>query len=1233
MSEAVSIRVIARFRPVNGREREEAKRLGWSTKKLNPFSVREERAVEVAPDAEQGRKAPVCFTTDHVLVDCDQRTAFETIALPTVKDCLRGINGTIFAYGQTGSGKTWSMFGPEISPEIAEKPENIQNMGIIPRSSFYVFTELSNHPKVSKFEVKITALEIYVGNQIRDLLHPQTASKNLRMREGQNGVFVQGLRPKTVSSVSDVLQCIELANAHRTVSATKMNATSSRSHSIFSFMINCQLVEGGKKQSKLNFADLAGSEKVGKTGATGHRLKEGAAINKSLTVLGRVIKALAKKELAPFRESSLTYILKDSLSGNTKTTLLVCLSPHRFNTPETINTLQFASRAKMIKNKVKVNKVLTTKDLQREIKRLQKEVVTLKDNLRKKATSITNVDAPKEGLPYCRLKISSQEEPSNDSQYILRRKEVQKEIKAIVQKGGLEGLIVETKIRRSISKEAKTVKRNKKKPAPSGLASISENEELKEIIKPLVVHLCFQPSESFSGENLIEAKEMFLAQMSNQGGLFASCEIEQGFADPAEYGSSLAPAVQRQIVQELNVCTQEKEMLEKQAAKMKDENFELQRQIDSFNVSKLDESEKIADLEEKVRLQEGELRKLKTLTMSQDIKSQKEFNSRPRLRRAHHKTGVNINAKDLPGQGNFLSPLLTLSPTSDSFGSYNFPSKPKRRVSRLRRTLSTREEFGQMKASDLFDVQKQMLDDFKIVCQELQTEDHKVTSRLIDIGTIARHTINQIQILSDEAFETGKDHESYISKLKEQLETRHNELDEAYLQLESFRSALENQELFLGVSGHPRITPRHSLEAGEKKDLAKEILNSDNADEILRNMLELPTGDPGITRKKVEKSARFQFPSPRNKLQSPTFLGHESYKEVVNLVSKKVTLLHREFAASNANFDVDLASPKSNATLVADDWFDDEKEVIDWDVDDVAKWLATIEDGALDRFIEMFEIHSITGEALLSLTRKDLKHDFNMEREHIKMFFKALARKDEFVRQRLEDTQRSKAKSRRKRLQKKVRGQLNVHSTFVVNDAYQKMLEREMQKEFGPKAPKKKLYPGDLVELANNRSGRVMFMGNLEGKDGDYIGVEVIKGDGKNNGSFEKKRYFKTLEGRGLFTRLTRIKKVLSIEKLKDLYNFEYNSDDDMADDESEKRRKRFRHHARGQEESESSSFDTSNNFIPVYNDSDSSIDFSLSESDSEDDTETVLFANHGRQFSAIPTTIHAGYAKLDLRR
>eukprot|EP00494_Astrolonche_serrata_P029426 UN29693 len=104
-----------------------------------------------------------------------------------------------------------------------------------------------------------------------------------------------------------------------------MNATSSRSHSILSFTINVEMCSGQKKQAKLNFADLAGSEKVGKTGAKGDRLKEGAAINKSLTVLGRVISALAKKDHAPFRDSNLTYVLKDSLQGNTKTTLLVCL--------------------------------------------------------------------------------------------------------------------------------------------------------------------------------------------------------------------------------------------------------------------------------------------------------------------------------------------------------------------------------------------------------------------------------------------------------------------------------------------------------------------------------------------------------------------------------------------------------------------------------------------------------------------------------------------------------------------------------------------------------------------------------------------------------------------------------------------------------------------------------------------------------------------------------------------
>ena len=127
------------------------------------------------------------------------------------------------------------MFGPEVSPEAMMQEGTVEMMGLIPRSCFWLFEQLENHPAIDKYEVKVSALEIYVGNQLRDLIHP--ATKGLKIRDGVRGVVVQGLQREVVSSVIDVLQYIEIANSHRTVSATKMNATSSRSHSLFTFVV------------------------------------------------------------------------------------------------------------------------------------------------------------------------------------------------------------------------------------------------------------------------------------------------------------------------------------------------------------------------------------------------------------------------------------------------------------------------------------------------------------------------------------------------------------------------------------------------------------------------------------------------------------------------------------------------------------------------------------------------------------------------------------------------------------------------------------------------------------------------------------------------------------------------------------------------------------------------------------------------------------------------------------
>ena len=177
------------------------------------------------------------------------------------------------------------MFGPEPLGEVREETQHL--LGVVPRCCARIFVELQNDPKVAQFKVDVSFYEIYIHNEIRDLLHPaMKGDPPLKVRDGPKGVFIENLRGETANNLEDILALIALANSHRTVSSTKMNATSSRSHSVMKVGVRIQRKDGSRCKSQINFCDLAGSEKVGKTGATGQTLREAQAINQSLTALG-----------------------------------------------------------------------------------------------------------------------------------------------------------------------------------------------------------------------------------------------------------------------------------------------------------------------------------------------------------------------------------------------------------------------------------------------------------------------------------------------------------------------------------------------------------------------------------------------------------------------------------------------------------------------------------------------------------------------------------------------------------------------------------------------------------------------------------------------------------------------------------------------------------------------------------------------------------------------------------
>jgi len=298
----------------------------------------------------------------------DQMKVYEALGKEVLDNAWNGYHCCLFAYGQTGAGKSYSMIGYGI------------NKGIVPISANEIFERIKqNDNPYKKYEVTVSMLEIY-NEKTQDLLieAQKRPSAGLKIRENKTmGVYVEGLSKHPVDCYQAIEDKMEEGNKNRTIGSTLMNATSSRAHTIITIefkqveMINNRKSE---KFSVINLVDLAGSEKAGQTGATGDRLKEGCAINKSLTVLGQVISVLADKSsgkekgtVVPYRDSALTRILQNALGGNSKTIMICALSPASSNYEETLSTLRYADRAKRIQNKAVINESAQDK-LIRELK-------------------------------------------------------------------------------------------------------------------------------------------------------------------------------------------------------------------------------------------------------------------------------------------------------------------------------------------------------------------------------------------------------------------------------------------------------------------------------------------------------------------------------------------------------------------------------------------------------------------------------------------------------------------------------------------------------------------------------------------------------------------------------------------------------------------------------------------------------------------------------------------------
>lgn len=365
MTKAESVKVAVRCRPLNSKEREKGElEIVSVDQQLNVISVRDPREPESSK--------PKTFAFDFAYgQNSTQKQVYDQCASGIVSSVLEGYNGTIFAYGQTGTGKTHTMDG--------DRKSSLQK-GIMPRAFEHIFTVIKG-TEGKQFLVRCSMLELY-NEEIRDLL--SKSDEKLKIRRTQDGVvLVEGLSNHEVKDAEECLKLLDKGANSKAVASTDMNERSSRSHCIFTVIVECsEPRDDGDPhitKGKLNLVDLAGSERQKKTNATGKQFKEACSINLSLVTLGNVIQALVEKNSShvPYRDSKLTILLEDSLGGNAKTMMVAAIGPAGYNYDETKNTLMYADRAKRIKNAPKINE--NPKDA--KIREMQEEIEKLKMRL------------------------------------------------------------------------------------------------------------------------------------------------------------------------------------------------------------------------------------------------------------------------------------------------------------------------------------------------------------------------------------------------------------------------------------------------------------------------------------------------------------------------------------------------------------------------------------------------------------------------------------------------------------------------------------------------------------------------------------------------------------------------------------------------------------------------------------------------------------------------------------
>lgn len=390
VSNSGNVRVVVRVRPFVEREVQQGKQsiihissAEQSVDIIKPATYENSSNHSLGPKRLETKH----FFFDHALCSldssapdyADQETVYTAIGKEFLDHNLEGYHTCIFAYGQTGSGKSYTMMGDADSP------------GIIPRTCQDLFDKMNklSTPNYT-FAVRISFFEIY-NEQVRDLLsiRSNNFSAKLRVRESPTeGPYIENLTEYTVKDASQVIKHLQDGNKLRTTASTKVNDQSSRSHAVFTLVVKQTRYDAYNQSteeriSRIRLVDLAGSERADATGASGDRLKEGSNINKSLTTLGRVIAILSSgnsKSVIPYRDSTLTWLLKDSLGGNSKTAMIACISPTDYE--ESLSTLRYANQAKKITTQAIINQdIISSEARDKLVEEMQQEINNLQLSL------------------------------------------------------------------------------------------------------------------------------------------------------------------------------------------------------------------------------------------------------------------------------------------------------------------------------------------------------------------------------------------------------------------------------------------------------------------------------------------------------------------------------------------------------------------------------------------------------------------------------------------------------------------------------------------------------------------------------------------------------------------------------------------------------------------------------------------------------------------------------------